>query len=411
MSIFTRLFEKRRILPDQNGSSETVFVTGTSSLEANPTVQACISKIANTISELPLTLYVRRKGGGRSPAYFHPLYDVVKNPSIEETPTLFYSTLIRQLLTNGNAYLYINRSGQDIVGFTIIDAKKVKVNRDARFRKYYKINETEYSEKEILHIPYPLGYDGTTGRSPIKVYSELIQLDNELLQYISTFFRNSVGTRMTLKMIGKYDSMEPDKAYAALVPLINKFVTGAQNAGKTMILPPNTEAGKIELPSNSEAELRTLLDKVERLIALGFNVPWSLISEENKYNSREQQQLNFMQETIQPLGNHISESIAKLLSASDKPTMYFAYNYKVLLETDIKTTVEFLSKEIFSGLITVNEARDKMDLDSIGEEGDVHWLPSSYFPVTKENIDAFFSKAKTYVEEPKAASEQSSTTE
>ena len=65
-----------------------------------------------------------------------------------------------------------------------------------------------------------------------------------------------------------------------------------------------------------------------------------------------------------------------------------------MLETDITSTIDYLTKEVQSGLITINEARSKIGESSIGPEGDYHFMPSGYVPVTMDNINAYFAKSK-----------------
>jgi HK97 family phage portal protein len=365
--------------------------------ETNPTVLACVNKVSNTLSELKLELYARQKGGGRASAVSHPLFSVLKNPSLEETPTLFYGTMVRHLLLKGNAFLYIARGSKgEVISLSIVNPDAIQVRRDSSFKKYYLVDGKNYTERQILHIPYMgQGYNGTIGKSPIKVVQDLIQLDNQLLSYTKNYFNNTVGTRIALELGESWPNKatELDKVYAAVAPIVNKYITGAGNAGKVMIPPPDTKLTKIEQPSNVEAELHSLMIMVEKLIAQAFSVPFDLITGENKYNSLEQRQANFLSECIQPLGNHICQSLEKLLAPSEGP-LYIAYDYKSLLLTDTKTTIDMITKELGWGTMSINEARSKLDMASIGEIGDYYFFPAGYTPLTVDNINAFFAQSK-----------------
>ena len=396
VNIFSRLFRKeqqRAFFPQ----SERVAFSSIFSEETNPTVLACVNKVANTLSELKLDLYARQKGGGRAAAISHPLYQVLRNPSIEETPTLFYNTMARHILLKGNAYIYVSRNDKDvIVAFSIVSPDVVQVRRDSSFRKHFLIEGKIYTDRQILHIPYPgQGYNGTVGQSPVKMVQELIQLDNQLLSYTKNYFNNTVGTRVALELGDSWPTKttELDKVYAAVAPIVNKYVTGASNAGKIMIPPPDTKLSEIKQPSNVEAELHSLMIAIEKMIAQAFNVPFDLITGENKYNSLEQRQANFLSECIQPLGNHICQSFEKLIEAGSGP-LYVAYDYKSLLLTDTKTTIDMLTKELGWGTLNINEARAKLDMVGIGEVGDYYFFPAGYTPLTIENVEAFFAQSK-----------------
>ena len=370
--------------------------------ELNPTVSACVNKICNTLSVLPLQLYAHTKTGKRL-AISNPLFRVLEDPAYEETPTLFYNSLIRCILLKGNGYAYISRNKNgEIISLSIIDPNKVKVSRDENYRKLFNVNGKVYTEREVLHIPYNgPGYNGTIGVSPIETNKELIDLDNTLLAYIQTYFNNSVGQRYSVKLGDSYSNktVDMDKTYAALIPVINKYVTGARNAGKIMLPPPDSELVKLDQTSNVQAELSSLLNMIERQIAAAFNIPYEIInSESSKYNSLEMKQNDFLSNCIQPLGQHICESFEKLIPPDDT-ALFVAYEYKNLLTTDTKTTIDYLRAEVQSGLLTVNEARSKLGLQDIGSSGDYYFIPSNLVPLTDENIQAYMAKSKAALAE------------
>ena len=131
---------------------------------------------------------------------------------------------------------------------------------------------------------------------------------------------------------------------------------------------------------------------IERQIAQGFGVPYSLLSETNKYNSLEANQLQFLADTIEPLGTHIEQSFDRLLDPTET-ALYCKYDYKAMLQSDVKTTVEYLAKEVQAGLLTINEARDKLDLSAV-DAGDYTFVPANLWPLTVDNVDAFFAQSK-----------------
>lgn len=371
--------------------------------DKNPTVSACVDKISKTLSTLPLQLYMDTKSGMQL-AKNHSLHLALEDPSAEETPTLFYRTWIRFLLLKGNAFLYKLRGSNDrIVGFQIVNPNKVKVEREDRIKRY-EIGGKWYTDREILHIPYPgAGYDGTVGRSPIDVHRDLIELDNALLTYVSNYFNESVGSRVVINLGNTYPSRKAnmDQLYAEIVPVMNKFVLGASNAGKPMISLPDSTVTKLNQTSNAEADLRSLIDMVEHQIAQScFGVPYEILdSEASKYDSLETKQNDFLASCIKPLGDHICESFEKLLSPSERLNHQIKYEYKNLLTTNTKDTVDYLTKEFQSGALTMNEVRKKLGMEDMGEAGDFHFIPSNLMPLTMENIDAYMAKSKLALEQ------------
>lgn len=398
MGIFDRFKKekKRSFFPEDSSIISSPYIF---SAEINATVATCVNKIANTLSILPLNLYFYTKNG-KSLAVDNPLFRILEHPAYEETPSLFYGTMIRHLLLNGNAYILVQRENGIIVNLQLIDPRRVIISRESS-RKIFDINGKRYTEKDILHIPYPgTGYNGTIGVSPADVHRDIIQQDNILHEYIAKYFGNSVGSRLAIELGSSYPNkpQDMDKVYAALNPIFKKFVLGNSNAGKPMYLPPDSKIANINQPTNAESELRTLLNSYEHQIAMAFNVPYEIIdSSASKYGSLEQKQNDFLSNCIQPLGDHICQSLMKLL---DNPRgKVIQYEYKNLLTTNTTDTIDYLAKEIQSGLITQNEARKKLGMQDIGPAGDYFWIPGNLIPATEENVEAILAKSKLALKE------------
>ena len=372
--------------------------------DKNPTVSSCVDKISKTLSTLPLNLYESTKNGMRL-ATNNALYRVLADPSLEETPTLFNRTWIRFLCYKGNAFLLKKfGSKNQIVGFEIVDPNKVTVSRDDYGRKRYYIDGKYYTDEKILHIPYPgAGYNGTIGKSPIEIHRELIELDNQLLTYINEYFNNSVGSRLVINLGNTWPQRKGslDQLYAEIVPVMNKFVLGSANAGKPMIGLPDSTIGKVDQMSNVQAELKSLLFMVEKQIAQScYGVPFEILdSEASKYDSLESKQNDFLSSCIQPLGDHICESFEKLLTPAEKLRYSVRYEYKNLLTTNTKDTVEYLMKEFQGGALTMNEVRKKLGMEDMGEAGDYHFIPANLMPLTVDNINAYMAKSKLALEQ------------
>jgi HK97 family phage portal protein len=350
-------------------------------------------------------LYIHSKGGGRVKAVFNPLFRVIQNPSIEESPTLFYNTLIKHILHYGNGYLFkLRDSKNSIIGLQLIHPETIQVRRDSIGRKVFCIGANQYTSNEVIHIPNKNNYDGTLGHSPRETANRYILLDNVLTEYIHNYFQFSAGKRLILTLNKENsDSKDADKAYIKLIEWVNKYIVGAQNAGKPLISPPNGTLTPINQTSNADSDLASLKQSTEKAIADFYSVPYSVLQEVNTYNSLEQRQKNFILQTIKPLGLHIAETLTNsLLSPLEQnQTLFFAYDFTDLIEADIKVQLEYLSKGILSGVFTNNEARARLGLDSMGDIGDYHYLPVNYFPITQENIEAFFAASKALIESGK----------
>jgi hypothetical protein len=69
-------------------------------------------------------------------------------------------------------------------------------------------------------------------------------------------------------------------------------------------------------------------------------------------------------------------------------------NYNTLLKLDTSAKIDAYTKEIGSGILTINEARAKENLPTIGPAGDVPHLPANLLPVNEETIAARIATQK-----------------
>lgn len=365
--------------------------------QSDPAVKAAVKKITDTMSSIPMNLYTHTKTGKKL-AFSNPVFNLLNRPSLDETPTAFNMAMIRNLLISGNAYAYISRNTQGTpIMLTWLDPKKVRVNRLESGEKEYYYNSEVYSARDILHIPYPGdGYNGTLGFAPSKFATDIINLHIKLISFVSIYFENSLGNRAYIELAENYGGVKNlSETYAALAPILKKFVVEKDQAGAMMITPPGSKIGQINQPSNAEAELSSLITMCERMIYHCYGIPPECInSTMQKYASLEANQGNFLQSCIMPLGKHICECYEMALIPPGSGPLFIQYEYKNLLTTDTKSTISCLKEEMQSGMLSINEARKKLGEQDIGSAGDYYWIPGNLIPVTEDNIAAYFAKSK-----------------
>jgi len=330
--------------------------------------------------------------------YSHPLGQALRNPDPSITPMMFYGGIYNDLM-RGNAFIKVNRIAGTIT-FQQMDCNSVTLTVEEG-RKRFSYGGTTYTEKDVLHIPYPFytrrissSYDIKQGVGPGDEFADLIALDNAMNAYIKMYFGNSTGKRQQLEIDkdSKLGGKNLDEVYATVLPLLQKYVKGAANSGQVLIPPPGTKLTSLDATQNLYADIKSLKELIERQISQGFGVPYSLISETNKNNSIEQNQIQLLADTIEPLGTHIEQAFNRVLDPAET-ALYCKYDYKAMLRSDVKNTVDYLAKEVASGLLTVNEARDALDMDAV-EAGDQIFVPANLYPLTSENVKAFFAQSK-----------------
>ena len=371
-----------------------------SSAELNPTVDLCVSKVTNTISTLKLKAYIHTANGVRE-AWWSPIAQLLSDPCIEESYTLFWKTIVRSMLVRGGAYILIGRDPSGNPSYLqFIDPNKVQFSRGSNGERLYNIDGKVYTDYEVMYIPYVgEGFNGDLGRAPTDVHVSVLEQNNLINEYINLYFKQGVGSRLVLTLspdefkLGK-DNLQ--KLTVAFHQWFNESVCGNQKAGRQIVLPPSSTLSTVDLPNNVEAEVHSLLHQSDVRIAQMYNIPPSILfKEDNKYNSLESENRTYLESCIMPLCNHIAETMAKAL-LPDSTNMFLAWDYESLLETDLDHKLDRCVKSVNNGLMTINEARGKLNMGSIDNPtvGDTLFIGANLIPCTEENIKAFMASQK-----------------
>lgn len=396
---------------------QNVWSSGIFAPEKNPCVDSAISKIANTISILPMTLMVHTGSEDRE-AYWDSVYPLLKDPAIEESSLLFYKTLVRHVL-NGNCYIYkyLNGKGEP-VALELVDPKVVQVTRTESGRKLYNVYSGErsgtYTDREIIHIPYTgEGYNGTIGYGPAQIHQDVVKRNWIIGEYIAMFFDQSMPSRLLVELGEKFEPGSPkmEKVVQEFQEYFNKFVLGQINMGRPLITPPNSKISMLEMGSNVQSDVLKLYQQSCADIYRLYNIPPAvMLNEENKYNSLGQKQQDFLVSCIQPLCEHIGQCLVKgLVDPGYISNTYVRWNYAAMTETDTSAKVDYVNKLLHGGIYTLNEARQSLGLSTVENEveGNTRWMPANLIPETEENIKAILAKSKIALTEAEQLEEHS----
>ena len=138
-----------------------------------------------------------------------------------------------------------------------------------------------------------------------------------------------------------------------------------------------------------EMQMNETIDKTESRICKLFGVPESMISAKaNKYNTVGQNSLHFLKHTLAPILVAIEQSLDRqLLTDTEKKEKgyFFRFDTSELLRATEKERTETVAIGLEKGLLTINEARAKLDLPNIEDDMLVFGLQHAlYNPKTKK---------------------------
>src|SRR5699024_3369389 len=173
----------------------------------------------------------------------------------------------------------------------------------------------------------------------------------------------------------------------------------------------------------NELDLTNVRKHTVSEIARIFNVPESMINSSlNKYSSNEQNNIYFLQYCLAPIITSIESAFNKslLLETEKNEGYFFRFDVSELLRTTEKEKIETVVKAMEKGLLSINEARAKIDMPNIKEDyftwnlGSIFYDPESglfTIPNTGLTIDPSELSADENVDEDVGENTDSEETE
>jgi HK97 family phage portal protein len=391
--VLSNLFERRGSFQQLFGSgmmferpsASGMTVTEETSLRLSA-VYACVRLISDTISTLPYDQYIRRDGQ-RFP--YRPKDSWVDRPSTEMPKTTFWKQVIVSLLLDGNAFVLVTRSGNEIVDLTPLNPKQVRVERQDG-RKVFIINNTQtVGTDQMLHLTEMLMPGELRGVSRIMQAKESLGLGLALEEYAAQFFGNGAYAGGVLEFP---DKLSPEQR-KEIRDTWNSVHQGPKRAHRVGML---WGGGKFN-PLTIDPTASQLVDQrkfaVEEIARIFRVPPFMLGVSENAamaFASIEQQQLFFRQHTIQPYVEMLEDHFALLL---ENPSSFIKFNMSSIVRADLSSRYSAYNVALLAGFMSVNDVRRLEDLGPV-EDGDQYRVPLQNIPLTDAGLISMQQKAR-----------------
>lgn len=366
--ILNNLFERRAI------SYQTLFEAGDDvALHTDAGVQidektvfrinaifSATSLISDTISTLPLDVFIRRDGA-RFP--FRPRPEWVQNPSVGLPREAFYGQCIMSLLLDGNCFvrIFTNRRGE-IVNLMVLNPMSVQIERSNSGVLTFRVEgePRPLTSEEVLYIPDVMRPGSVRGISRVDALKQDFGLAMALTRYAATFFGNGTSLSGVIEFPGNLNQEQAEQ-------LQNSFDSRHQSfrkAHKTGIL----TGGATFKPTQTDPEQSTLVESRNQSVAdvaRAFKVPPHLLGLEigMSYNSVEQTNLAFVTHCLRPTAAKLESAFSSLMNRyPGGEDAFLRFNFDGLLRADIESRTTAYSKMLQAGAMSVNEVRALEDL-------------------------------------------------
>lgn len=367
-----------------------------------PTVKACIELISGTIAQLPICLYRETEDGSveKLPDDYR-IWLLNEEPNELQTGYNFKKTMIVDYLLYGRTYNVVEREGNTVTELINLRSKNVKVVKYVQ--DGYKVVDADIqvlaseqgkpvgSTKKVIGTlkPYDCiialnqSNDGVTSEGLLEYGKDVFKVALEEKQYTSSIYQNGSLPLGVLKTTGRLTQKAIDKLKASWQMLYS----GAKNAGKTVILEEGLDYQAVSLKPSELLLTDNRKDTISDICKL-FNLPESLVDiTKIKYGSLEQNNIHFLQYTLSPIITSIENGINKALLLEDekKSGYFFAFDTSEVLRSTDREKYEAVKIALDGGIMSINEARYKLNLPSIKDDI-MKWSLGAvlYYPSTGE---------------------------
>lgn len=330
----------------------------------------------------------------------HPLKSLLQKPNPVMAGVEFFQCMYSYLMISGNAYvLKISAGNQPPTELYLLRPDRIRITgKDNALpdayeyivsgvvkEKYAVDMESGLSDVKHLKIFNPL--DDYYGLSPL--YSASLDVDQHNLSAKHNVNLLQNGARPSGAVVFKprdESGMNVQLSESQRQQVINDLdmrFSGSQNAGRAMLLEGDFDWKEMGL-SPKDMDFLQLKNMSTRDIALCFGVPSQLVGipDANTYSNMAEARLALYEETIIPLLKRTESDLNEWLAPMFGETLRIQYDIDGIpaMQERRKRIYENVIKAVDSGVISRNEARERLDLEPI-EGGDDVYINASLFPL------------------------------
>ena len=361
----------------------------------NAIVHRCVKLISDSASAVKLQVF-----DGDIELENHELISLLDRPNPLQSGGEYFSSLYSYLLISGNSYLLRDTENETPPReLYLLRPDRIKIKSSSSMipdyycyevggqiiKEYSVDQDTGRSQLKQIKLWNPL--DDFYGLSPILASAYNIDQHNLAGLHNVALLKNGCTPSGMLKFepkdeTGMSATLTDDQRARLLEDLEMRF-QGSSNSGRPMLLEGNFDYTQLGL-NPKDMDFLELLNLSAREIALCFGVPAQLIGipEANTYSNMETAKLALYEETIIPLLTRVESDLNEFLSPLYDGDINIKYDLSSIPAMAEKTKQVYanVSQAVQHGIMTRNEAREKLGLEEI-QGGDELYIPSNLFPI------------------------------
>ena len=363
--------------------------------QQNAVVYKCINEIANGASSIKLNVF-----DGDIKLDAHPLINLLQRPNPLQAGNEYFKSLYSFLLIAGNSYaLRVGAENGEPRELYLLrpDRVKVKPSNNMIPRGYiYEVGGKVIKEyavdpqngfSEVKHFKLWNPIDDYYGLSPIHSASTDIDQHNFAAKHNVSLLMNGARPSGAIVFRPRDEAGQSvqltEYQRSQLLQDMQLRLQGTHNSGRPMLLEGDFDWKEMGL-SPKDMDFLQLKNMSARDIAMCFGVPSQLVGipDAQTYSNVQEARLALYEETIIPLAKRIESDLNEYLSPLYGETIRIEYDIDSIpaMAERRKRIYENVTVAVREGIISRNEARERLGLEPITGGNDVY-ISANLFPL------------------------------
>jgi HK97 family phage portal protein len=332
------------------------------------TVYRCVNLISDSIASMPLIPYTYLQNGNvtnwKYVDYSNNLYNLLNiQPNGTMSANTFKKLAIVNMIMKGNTYIFIDRAANGIVNNLImLNSDFIEITfQNSELVYFDTVNKKTYDKSQIIHL-LNYSHNGINGVSTLTHAATSLGISYNSEEHTSNFFKGGANLAGILRPLAGV-TMNTDKATKAkdaFVNALNSDMNGKSNS--IVVLDSGLEYQAITIsPKDSQLLESRQFNVID--VCRFFGVPPTMaFSETGKFSTAEQQQVDYLNNTLTPLIEKIeNEFFRKLYLPSEWNISDLKFDTENLMRTDANTRADYFTKLFRVAGYTPNEIREKLN--------------------------------------------------
>lgn len=328
----------------------------------------CVELISSSVANLPISVLFIDKQGNKKQRNNHRLNVVFQNMLL--TRYQFVHNLVKDVITSGNGFAYIHRdNGGNVKQITYMQPTEVQVVYNKQKGELYyqipSISKQKIEPYDMLHLAMN-SKDGIVGTSTLSLMNRTLKGAGYAEKTaLNLFENNGQSPRGILTVESQLSPKQRED-------IKEKWVSNLSSNG-VCVLQGNMRYQSLSATANDQQLLESRKFHQEQICQF-MGVPPQLLGMGEPKNIEELTN-QFLTFTLQPIITLIEEEFTRKLFAPSEKNFRIDLDENSMLRMSKSAQAAYYSTLLQNGCLSINEVRNELGYESIGEQGDKHIIP------------------------------------